>query len=119
MKIMRKAGKNNNNNWQFETMKSIRKQMPNPSKIHDEYQEFDKRDEEFEDMELPTLKELIHDAESITSIKGHTLGKWHNLSDTSMTNTCINCQKSITVNSDPLQMELDIDGPASKDDCQI
>jgi hypothetical protein len=118
MKIMRKAGKNDKN-WQFETMKSIRKQMPKPSRMHDEDEEFDKRDDSYENMELPTLKELIHDAESITSIKGHTLGKWHSLSDTSMTNTCINCQKSITVNSDPLQMELDIDGPASKDDCQI
>ncbi len=117
MKIMRKAGKNNEN-WQFEAMKSIRKQMPNPSKIHDEYEEFDKRDEEFENMDLPTLKELIHDAESIASIKGHTLGKWHSLSETSMTNTCITCNKCITVDSDPLQMDLDIDGPASKDDCQ-
>lgn len=116
MRIMRKAGKGNN--WQYDAMKSVRKQMPRPSNQHEDDEAYDRRHEEDIDSALPTTDELMKDAHSIVSIKGHILGNWKQVSPTSFTNHCLSCDKMIIINSDPLQAELDIDGPASKEDCE-
>ena len=116
MRIMRKAGKGDN--WQYDAMKSVRKQIPKPSHQHEDDEAYDRRHEQDIDSDLPTTHELMTDAHSIASIKGHILGNWKQLSETCYTNKCIVCDKGIIINSDPLQAELDIDGPASKEDCK-
>ena len=114
---MKKADKYNKNHWQYDAMKSVRKQMPNPTHRDDDDSTYDRRNFEEVDSQLPTIEELMHDAESIATIKGHSLSNWKQISETCLSNYCTICQKPIIINSDPLQAELDIDGLASKEDC--
>jgi hypothetical protein len=117
MRIMRKAGKGSDG-WQYEAMNGVRKQMPKPSHQHEDDEAYDRRHEQDIDSDLPTTHELMTDATSIASIKGHMLGNWKEVSESSYTNSCLSCGKQIIINSDPLQAELDIDGLASKEDCE-
>jgi len=120
MKIIKLSNNKPNtmNNKQYNAIKSIRKPMPPPSHAHQDNNElYDKRSTIPSNPDLPTFSELIHDANTIAELKGHKLSQWKHLSPTSMTNHCSLCNKSITINTNPLESELDIDGPASIEIC--
>ena len=73
-----------------------------------------------DEIEVPTLEELKHEAEVAAQVRGHKLGRWEDFGSPNRPyarNSCILCNKSIQVCPNPLPNEIDIGGEAIALNC--
>lgn len=102
--------------------KTIRKQMPRPGYAIEEGKDNAKRMRDFGgDGEIPNLQELTHEAEALSKIKGHMLGKWKEEKSPNgpfSINTCVICGDIVKVTDKPISGENDISGKAIDEECR-
>jgi hypothetical protein len=107
-----------NKEW-LDTHKNFRKHsLPRPS-IEEDGKGY-ARNPIADEINIPTIDELKHEAEIAAQIRGHTLDKWEDFIANNRNyskNICLVCHKTIQVCSNPLPNEIDVSGEAAALNC--